>query len=148
MKLGPITINICGCSCRDERRPATALKFWIRNHPGQTVQLVGETMLLLTSTQKCSLSIQPVDAHGNPALVDGTPTWSVADPNILTITPAADGLSAEIVAAGPIGATQVSVQADADLGGGVKTIAGTLDVQVAAGEAVGLSISAGTPVEQ
>ena len=105
-------------------------------------------MLLITSTQNCSLSIQPVDAHGNPALVDGTPIWSVSDPSVLSIAAAADGLSAEIAALGPVGTSQVSVQADADLGSGVVTIAGTLDVQVAAGQAVGLSISAGTPVEQ
>jgi len=42
----------------------------------------------------------------------------------------------------------VNVSADADLGDGVTTIAGTLDVTVAASQAVSLNISAGTPVNQ
>lgn len=105
-------------------------------------------MLILTDIQKCSLLIQPVDAKGNPAPVDGAPTWSVADPTILSVTPAADGLTAVIVAIGPLGTTQVNVQADADLGSGVTTITGLLDVQVTASIATGLTISAGTPENQ
>lgn len=107
------------------------------------------TMLLLTDTQKASLSIAPVDAKGNPAKVqDGSVVWSAADSTIVTLTPSADGLSCDCAAAGPLGTTQVNVSADADLGDGVTTIAGTLDVQVQAGQAVSLGISAGTPVEQ
>src|SRR6266478_125156 len=80
-------------------------------------------MLQLTDTQKCTLSIAPVDAKGNPAPVDGAPSWSVSDPALLDVAPAADGLSAVVTAKGPLGAGQVNVQADADLGAGVVTIA-------------------------
>src|SRR6267142_460426 len=39
-------------------------------------------------------------------------------------------------------------QADADLGAGIVTIAGTLDVSVAASQATSLNIAAGTPEPQ
>ena len=102
--------------------------------------------LLLTDSQKVVFSITPVDAHGHAARVDGIPSWSVSDPAVGTITVSADGLSAEFLASAP-GMVQVSVQADADLGAGVRTIAGTLDIQVEPGEAVGLTITAGAPIQ-
>lgn len=102
--------------------------------------------MLLTDTQKVVFSIQPVDVHGHAARVDGVPSWNVSDPSVGTITVSVDGLSAEFVATAP-GMAQVSVQADADLGSGVRTIAGTLDIQVEPGEAVGLTITAGVPTQ-
>lgn len=108
--------------------------------------LTGElTMLLLTNAQKVSLSIQPVDAFGQPARVDGVPAWAVSDDTLATITPATDGLSAVVEPIGPVGTVQVQVTADADLGGGVRSISGTLDVQIEASEAVSLTIVAGAP---
>lgn len=102
-------------------------------------------MILLTNAQKVGLSIQPVDQYGNAARVDGVPAWSVSDPSIGTLTAAEDGLSAEFVTAGPVGLVQVSVQADADLGEGVRHLTGTLDIQVEPSEAVSLSVVAGEP---
>lgn len=105
----------------------------------------GYLMLLLTNAQKVKLSIQPVDQYGNPARVDGVPTWNNSDETIGTLTAAADGMSADFVTAGPVGTVQVSVTADADLGGGTRSISGTLDIQVEPSEAVSISINAGTP---
>jgi len=104
--------------------------------------------MLLTDTQEVDLSIAPKDAKGNPAAVEGAPVWASSDPTILTVEAAADGLSAVAKAVGPLGTAQVSVTADADLGEGVKSISGTMDFEVQAGEAVSLGISAGTPREQ
>lgn len=104
--------------------------------------------LVLTDNQQVTLTIAPVDVKNNPAPVDGVPTWSSSDATIVAVTPAADGMSAVAVAVGPIGTAQVNVSADADLGAGVTTISGTLDVQVQAGNAVSLGISAGTPTDQ
>jgi len=89
----------------------------------------------------------PVDAKGNPAPVDGAPAWGSSDPTVATVTPAADGLSAMVAAVGPLGKTQISVNADADLGEGFESIAGTLEIEVVAGKAVSLSIKTGTPEE-
>ena len=104
--------------------------------------------LTLTDVQKCALSIQPVDAKGNPAPVDGIPAWTVSDAALLTLQTAADGLSATVLAVGPLGNGQVTVTADADLGAGVVNIQGILDVTVVASQATTLAISAGTPENQ
>jgi hypothetical protein len=104
--------------------------------------------LILTNAQKVGLSIQPLDQYGNPARVDGAPVWSVSDPTVGTITADASGLAAEFVTLGPVGVCQVAVQADADLGAGVRHITGTMDVQVEPSEAVSVGIVAGTPVQK
>lgn len=104
-------------------------------------------MLVLTETQKCTLSIAPVTAKGTPAQVDGVPQWATANPAVAEIAPAADGMSAVVRAAG-VGLTQISVTVDADLGVGVRNLSGVLDVDVRAGEAVSVGITAGTPEEQ
>jgi len=115
------------------------------NQPRQLCATEGAIMLQLTDVQKCTLSIQPLDAVGNPASVDGTPSWSVSDSSVLAIEPATDGLSAVVTAVGPLGTAQVNVSADADLGSGVTTLTGALDVSVAASAATTLNISTGVP---
>lgn len=102
-------------------------------------------MLILTDVQKCALSIAPVDGAGNPAPVDGVPLWGVTNNGVLDLVVAEGGMSAVITANGPLGTGQVTVSADADLGEGVTTLSGLLDVEVIAGQAVSLGIAAGTP---
>jgi hypothetical protein len=110
------------------------------------VEVIDISMLILPVDHKVPASIQPVDAAGNPAVVDGVPVWTSSSPEIATVNAAADGLSAEIVPVGPVGSCQINVTADADVGGGITTITGLLDVQTAAGEAVGLQVTTGAPV--
>jgi len=105
-------------------------------------------MLILTDTQECDLAIKPVDKKGNAAQVDGIPVWTTSDATIASVTPAADGLSAVVKAADNLGSVQVGVTADADLGEGVEPIGGVLDVEIAAGKAVSVTVIAGTPREQ
>lgn len=126
--------------------PAPAVKFVITTElDGQITS--GVEFMKITASQKFTASIQPVDAKGNPAEVQaGSVQWE--GPDTLTITPSEDGLSAEIAAKGPLGSGQVSVSADADLGEGVTTIAGTLQVDVVAGQAVSLGVNTSDPVEQ
>lgn len=108
----------------------------------------GEIMaLILTNTQECDLAIQPLDARGNPAQVDGVPAWSVSDATKASLVIADDGLSC-VVKAVANGACQVSVSADADLGAGIRTLTGILDLEIVSGEAVTLGIIAGTPRQQ
>jgi hypothetical protein len=131
-------------------QPTQAVGFRWTIDTGATVTLGENGMpLLLTDTQKVTLSIQPVDAKGFAAKVDGVPVWSVSDPTIggIAIVDANTGLSAVFTALLP-GVCQVNVTADADLGPGVTSISGTLDVQVEPGQAVSLSITAGAPVAQ
>jgi hypothetical protein len=108
--------------------------------------------LVLTATQQAALSFTVVDAKGNPASIDGTPTWSSVDPSTVMVEPATDGMTAVVKAVGPVTtpgtSVQVSVSVDADLGAGVTPLVGTLDVSVLAGTAVAVSLAAGTPEEQ
>jgi hypothetical protein len=101
--------------------------------------------LILTDVQKVTLAVAFVSAKGNPAVVDGLPVWGTSDATVLSVVPAADGLSADVVAVGPLGTAQVSVTADADLGEGVRALVGTLDVTVIASEAGAIVINAGVP---
>lgn len=105
----------------------------------------GDIMLQLTDVQKCTLTIAPVDAAGNPAALDGAPAWTSSNPTVLDVVAGSDGLTAVVTALGPLGDSQVSVSADARVGPDVVTLTGTLDVNVAASEATTLGITAGTP---
>jgi hypothetical protein len=98
--------------------------------------------LLLPIDRVVTLSIQPVDAAGNPAPVDGVPRWASTGPDKLTLTPSDDGLSAVLTPVGPLGQVQVSVTADGLLGPALHVLTGILDVQIVGGEAVSLGIVA------
>lgn len=95
---------------------------------------------------KVTATIVVTDAKDNPTRVDGVPVWSTDRPDVLTIEAAADGLSAVVTPTGALGSAQVQVDADADLGEGVRplTLLGT--VEVVAGEAVAGTIDFG-PLE-
>lgn len=100
----------------------------------------------LTDLEKVVLPpIVVLDAMGNPAPIDGKPTWSVSDPNLLTVIPTDDGLGAQVVTVGPLGVGQVVVTVDADLGSGFEPINGTLDVEVIGSKAATIVVNAGTP---
>lgn len=71
--------------------------------------------------------------------------WSVGDSSLLGIVVDSSGLLASVSAVGPLGTTQVVVKADAQIGEGVVELIGTLDIEVVAGQAVTLSITAGAP---
>ncbi len=101
----------------------------------------------LKITQKAPLSIAIQDKAGNPAKVDGAPVWSLTDPSLGTLVASDDGMSAELTPTGPLGSAVIQVNADADLGEGVKTILGELPVTFVGGEAISISISAGSPVD-
>jgi hypothetical protein len=101
----------------------------------------------LTDTQKATLRIEPRNAKGNLAPVDGVPEWASSDPNVASVTPSADGLAC-VVKAGQAGSAQVTVTVDADLGDGIRALSGSIDVNVSAGEAVTIAIVAGAPEDQ
>lgn len=107
--------------------------------------------LTLTDIDLCVLTIDPskiLDKRGNPAPLDGAPSWESSDPAKVAIEPAADGMSATISAVGPLGTAQVIVSADARLGPDTKTITGTLDVEVTASEAATIEITPGEVTPQ
>jgi hypothetical protein len=105
------------------------------------------SMVTISADKKRTFSIQPVDAKGRPAPVDGVPVWAVSPEGGVTLFPAADGLSCDVAWLAPKAGQVVTVTADADLGEGVKTITGTVDVQTLASEAVSFTISTGEEVD-
>lgn len=105
-------------------------------------------MILLLNNQTVRLTAVPVDARGYTSRVDGVPVWSVSDPTLVSIVPAADGLSCQVTPLGPLGTAVVTVTGDADLGAGVTNITGSIDVIVEAGQAVSFLVTAGEPTNQ
>lgn len=102
----------------------------------------------LTDSQQVTITVQITDKKGNPAKVDGPPVWLVDNPNVLALTPAADGMSCLVAAVGPLGTGKVSMTADADLGAGITEIVGVLDGEVTAGTATNVVLTPGAPTEQ
>jgi hypothetical protein len=123
---------------KHHRRQAVKILFFDENHKEIS-------MLKMTDVQKAKASISFVDAKGHPAIVDGVPVWDVSNAGPVSLAPAADGMSCDIVANAP-GTLQVNVTADADLGAGTKTITGVLDVEITGSDAVTVNINVG-PVE-
>ena len=103
--------------------------------------------LVITDTQQFEVQIQPMDKVGNPGTLARGPVWSASDPTILSVVPAADGMSAVVSAVGKMGVAQVNVTAAGDSTPGVNTITGTVDVQVVGGKAVSLHFAVGTATE-
>lgn len=114
--------------------PAALVRFYI---DGREVHSMAD--IKVTETKSASIVIS--DIKGNPAQVDGAPVWSLTDPSLATLTPSEDGMSCGIAPVGPVGSCTLQVNADADLGEGVVTIAGELPLVFIAGEAVSVSIS-------
>src|ERR1044072_5307984 len=95
-----------------------------------------------------NVTLSITNQAGNPASVDGVPSWASSDETILTVSAAADGMSAEVRTVAP-GQARISVQADADLGSGTQTITGVSeDINVTLGPsnmASVITLSLGTP---
>lgn len=108
-----------------------------------SVTLEGFDMaLVLPYDRVVTLSLNPTDAQGNSAALDGVPVWSTTDSNAIMVVPSEDGLSAVLQPTGAIfGTFQVSVIADARFGPEVVELVGLLDVQIVGGEAVSLNLA-------
>lgn len=99
--------------------------------------------IAITNEEKILVSLAPTTASGNPATLDGEPTWTVTEGDA-TLDVQAGGMSAYIVSGAP-GASTVSVSADADLDAGeVRELSDVIAVNVVAAEAAGLGLTMGT----
>lgn len=103
--------------------------------------------MILTATQKTVAAFTVQDAKGNPARIDGIPEWASSDPNVASVVPAPDGMSAEVIA-GHTGTTQISVTVDALIGEGVVSLVGLGDIEVIAGQASVIAFTFTPPAEQ
>ena len=100
-------------------------------------------LVTITNEQKINMTLAPMTAAGNPAVLDGVPSWNVVSGDAL-LEPAADGLSCYLIS-GSVGNSVITVTADADLGEGVREITDTIDLAVVSAEASSLGLVAGTP---
>jgi hypothetical protein len=108
----------------------------------------GVESMIIKATQEFDASVAFQDSLGNPAPVEGVPAWTNSNESVLSMVVAADGLSAVVSAVGVPGSGQISVQADADLGEGVTTITGTLDIEVTPGDAINVVLNTGAVRER
>lgn len=100
--------------------------------------------IALTNEQKILVTLTPTTESGNPASLDGKPTWTVTEGDA-TVEVQPGGLSAYIVSGTP-GASNVEVSADADLDAGEeRVISDMIAVTVVAAEAASLGFNVGTP---
>lgn len=146
---------LCGCQCgyRTTFRLGPISEQKGDEPKGETVvQKIdkrGVTMAFeMTATQKVLVSVAFTDVKGNPARVDGVPEWATDNSDVLSIVPAADGLSCEVLAVGVVGTGNVQVRADADMGVGVVPVIGILEVSITAGPASVVALTPGTAEEQ
>jgi hypothetical protein len=102
--------------------------------------------LQLTADQQDGATVLFVDAYNNAVTVtpDAIPTWVSDTTTVLTVTAAADGLSATLVTVGPVGTANVTFSCTV---GGVA-LSATLAVTVVAGAVVSVSIVPGTPTSK
>lgn len=98
-------------------------------------------LVTITSDEKILITLAPLTAAGNPASVDGVPTWQVVNGDA-TLAPATDGMSCYLIS-GSVGNSVVTVEADADLGEGFRSITDTIDLAVVSAEASSLGLIAG-----
>jgi hypothetical protein len=102
-------------------------------------------LITITNEEKVLVSLAPVTAAGNPATLDGVPTWTVIEGDA-TLEVAEDGLSAYLVSGAADVNSKVEVVADADLGEGVVNLTDVIDLAVVAASASALGLVAGTAI--
>jgi len=102
-------------------------------------------LITITNEEKVLVSLAPVTAAGNPATLDGVPTWTVIEGDA-TLEVAEDGLSAFLVSGAADVNSKVEVVADADLGEGVVSLTDVIDLAVVAASASALGLVAGTAI--
>ena len=92
-------------------------------------------LVTITNEQKVLMTLSPMTAAGNPATVDGTPSWAVMSGDA-TIEPSVDGMSCYLISGAADVNSVVEVTADANLGEGVQSITDTIDLAVVAAQAL------------
>lgn len=104
--------------------------------------------LIITDEQEFDVEVQFKTQAGNPAKIDGPPTWTAAGPVEILPNPTEpeNEFKKLVRRTGDLGTFQVTATGDANLDPEVKRdIILTLDGEVVASEAVSGSIVAGTP---
>src|SRR5262245_14289237 len=107
-------------------------------------------MPTLTNLQQFSLGpVTAVDRRGNPAPLDGNPTFESDTPSVATVEahPSGDPTMA-LVKGVATGGAQIKVSADADTGAGVVPLEGFVGCNVVPEMATGLTVPEGAVEDQ
>lgn len=106
------------------------------------------TMNTIKDNQQVTITLEVDDIVGNQvkdASFKAPPVWSTSDATVLTVTPAADGLSALVDTTGKLGTAQIRVDADTADG---RSITGLGDTEVVTSGATTFKLVFGTPVDK
>ena len=127
-------------------------KIWAARHvprPAVTIQIlfgpIGDKMataILHLSDHSVTASLVATDNDGNIVPLPSPPQWSLSADGIVTMTVAADGMSASFAPASP-GTVTVNVVAEGDPQPGVDTLHATGDINVLAAEATKVELTFG-----
>ena len=102
-------------------------------------------LITITNEEKVQVTLAPTTAAGNPATLDGLPTWTVLEGDA-TLEVAEDGLSAFLVSGEADVNSKIEVTADADLGEGVVSLVDVIDLAVVPASASVLGLVVAAPV--
>ncbi len=124
------------------RRSRRAVGLYFRVLKTGGLPILGVNMFLLSvDNPGQGFSFTAVDDKGNPATVENV-KYTVSDPTLLTLQVSGDGLTATVVAVGPLGTSQLNVTCN-PTGDTAHPLSGTLAIQTVAGEAATITL---TPV--
>lgn len=84
----------------------------------------------ITNVQKFTATATFRDNRNQTLSVDGVPSWQASDLSLVTLEPAADGLSCVVSSTGSVGECELTCVADVDLGSGVVSVVATATVEV------------------
>lgn len=129
--IGPLRLHISRGPVRDQNT-GDVIHHHERTHHVATI---------LTDAQQVDFSVSETDSKGNPT-TSSTLSWSLDDPSVGTLTVSSDTLSANFVSAAP-GTANLTVTDNDD-----PNVTGVEAIQVTAGPAAAITITAGTPTAQ
>ncbi len=113
----------------DPRRRRGRVRFTIGDISGEKL------MLTIKATGPArTLRVAFQDSEGNPAVINGVPTWAASVPELGALTPSEDGLSCVFDPGSPISG-QISVTGDPTDSDTDTPVIGVLDVVVVPGDA-------------
>lgn len=104
--------------------------------------------MILKDNQQGQLAVMAVSKKGHPAQVEGTPAWLSSAPEIASVTPAADGLSATVKAEVNLGDAAINCSAQVMEDGNLVAKNKSITVSVVAGDASDISIIEGEITDQ
>lgn len=116
--------------------------------PKSRLEVTGGKQMLMRADQKVRMQVRAVDAKGNSAVLE-TIVWETTDANVVSLEQDPNDPTVCWAWGGAVGNASVNVRADADLDiGETRELSGSLDFTIVSGEAMVLTVEAGTPEPQ